>query len=436
MTDDEIRQLLLLKSEGPNLDYKSGFAWSKDNRDKKYELIRDLMAFANTKDGGRVIFGVRDEDLEFVGVSAEIFESIDPTDVVGMLHDNGAPKGRCAVFKREIDGRRVIVFDVAEFDETPIICTNGISSLDGSKRVILRQGAIYVRTGAGSTEEISAPDDMRSLIARAVARKSDELLKSFSDILTGRAVRLGESAAASYEPEITGAEALLQSKLEPHLTTGHFEVIAYPTVYNAKRISTIPEVAEAVRQSEVRLRGWNFPHTDKENAVPFANGFQSITIGHLFGRYVEGYRAYQSGLFLWKRAFWEDAEDKKSKNGRPQLSFISAIYSFTEYLLFLSRFYERIAPEATLRFAITLRGCDGRELASFEPLVAFWEGHISHEDVIRQEREVQIAELRASHLAIAAEMVKHVLHVFNWMDVSDAVIGDWQQKFIKREHGR
>ena len=290
-----------------------------------------------------------------------------------------------------------------------------------------------IRTGAGTTEEISAPDDMRSLIARAVARKSNELLKSFSDILTGRPVRLDESAAASYEPEITAAETFLQSKLEPHLTSGHFEVIAYPTVYNSKRIGTIPAVADAVRQSEVRLRGWNFPHTDKREAGPFANGFQSITISQIFGRYVEGYRAYQSGLFLWKRAFWEDAEDTKSKNGRPQLSFVSAIYSFAEYLLFLSRFYEQVAPEATLRFGITLRGCDGRELAAFEPLVAFWEGHVAHEDVIRQEREVQVAELRASPLAIAAEMVKHVLHVFDWMDVSDAIIADWQQKLIKRQ---
>lgn len=68
MTNDEIRHLIMLKSEGANLDYKAGFAWTKENRDKKYELIRDLIAFSNTKDGGRVIFGVRDEDLLFVGV--------------------------------------------------------------------------------------------------------------------------------------------------------------------------------------------------------------------------------------------------------------------------------------------------------------------------------------------------------------------------------
>src|SRR5438094_7955116 len=62
MTDEEIRNLILMKSEGPNLDYKAGFAWTKDKRDKKYDLIRDLMALSNMKDGGRVIFGVRDED--------------------------------------------------------------------------------------------------------------------------------------------------------------------------------------------------------------------------------------------------------------------------------------------------------------------------------------------------------------------------------------
>jgi hypothetical protein len=82
----------------------------------------------------------------------------------------------------------------------------------------------------------------------------------------------------------------------------------------------------------------------------------------------------------------------------PKAKFISAIWSFTEHLVFLSRLYERIAPDTTLRFAITLRGCNGRELAAFDPMVAFWEGHIAHEDVIRQAREVQVAEWRELHI--------------------------------------
>src|SRR5437762_9822826 len=63
-----------------------------------------------------------------------------------MRHDNAAPKVRCAVFKREIDGKRAVVFDVAEFDETPTICTNTILSSDGAKRTILREGAVCART--------------------------------------------------------------------------------------------------------------------------------------------------------------------------------------------------------------------------------------------------------------------------------------------------
>jgi predicted HTH transcriptional regulator len=211
MTDDDIERLVGLKSEGPNLDYKAGFAWIKDNRDKKYELIRDLIALANTKDGGRVIFGVRDGECELIGVSVDVYESVDPSNVVQMLHDNAAPQVRCAVYKREIDGKRVVVFDVAEFDETPIICTNGITSTDGSKRAILRQAAVYVRTVAATTEEVSSPDDMRKLISRAVSRKSDELLKAIRELLVGRPVGVSSDAAAAYAAEITQAEAFLRS---------------------------------------------------------------------------------------------------------------------------------------------------------------------------------------------------------------------------------
>jgi schlafen family protein len=300
MTDEEIRNLILLKSEGPNLDYKAGFPWTKDNRDKKYEIIRDLIALSNTKDGGCVIFGVRDEDLSFIGVSSDVYESADPSSVLQMLYDNAAPKACCAIFKREIDGKRVVVFDVAEFDETPTICTNTILSSDGAKRTILREGAVYVRTGAATTEEISTADDMRSLISRAVKRKSDDLLRSIRDLLTGKPASVGAESATEFAKEAREAEEFFDSKLGDALKSGHFEVLTHPTIHDPKRIQSHLEVKEALRASEVALKGWNFPHTDKENSGPFGRGFQSATI---WDRYVEGFRLYQSGLFLWRRAY-------------------------------------------------------------------------------------------------------------------------------------
>jgi hypothetical protein len=68
-----------------------------------------------------------------------------------------------------------------------------------------------------------------------------------------------------------------------------------------------------------------------------------------------------------------------------------------------------------------------------DPSIAFFGGYTAQEDVIRQESELQVSELRASHLAVAAEMVKHVFHVFGWFDVKDDVIASWQQRLLKRQ---
>lgn len=198
------------------------------------------MAMSNTKDGGRVIFGVADEDFSFTGVSEEIYEIADQSSVVEMLHDNSSPKVRCAVYKREIDGKRVVVFDVAEFDETPTICTNTISSIDGSKRTILRQGALYVRTEAATTEEVWSADDMRSVISRAVTRKSDDLLRSIRELLVGKPVTVGTESAAAFSEEICEAEGFVESKIGKSLNAGYVEVMAHPTMYDAKRIRSLP----------------------------------------------------------------------------------------------------------------------------------------------------------------------------------------------------
>ena len=216
LTDDDIRRLLQQRAETPNLDYKAGFAWTRENRDLKYELVRDLIAMANTQDGGRIVFGVTDGDLRFVGVSEETFTSVDVTSVLEMLHANADPKVRCTVYKREIDGMRMVVFDVAEFEETPIICTKTIWSTDGAgpKRMILRESAIYVRTGAASTVEVTAADDMRSLVTRAVRRKQAELLQAMSAILSGRPAATTDDSVKKFEAEIKKAQDFFQSELE------------------------------------------------------------------------------------------------------------------------------------------------------------------------------------------------------------------------------
>jgi len=214
--------------------------------------------------------------------------------------------------------------------------------------------------------------------------------------------------------------------------SGYFDVTAYPTVYNPKRITSLPEVQQVVRDCQVALRGWYFPHIQRDAAATFSNGFQSVMSNQ---KHTEAFRLYQSGLFRWRGMFWEDDPDApQSNSGSPGLSFIAAIWSFTEFFLFLSRLYERIAPDTTVRIVIRMSGCQGRELRAYDVMVPFFGGYVSQEDVISQEREVQVSELRASCMGIAVEMVKHIFHVFNWMDPQDSMITSWQQKLLKRQY--
>lgn len=429
MTEQEIRNLLAQKSETANLDYKEGFVWTKDNRDKKYELVRDLMALANTKDGGKILFGVRNADFEFVGVAEDIYKSIDPNNVVQMLHDKASPKINCSISKQEIDGKKLVVFDVAEFEDVPVICTDTVKSEDNA-RMILRKGALYFRTTAAATEEISSAEEMRNLVSRAMTRRGDELLRTIQRLISGRPLAPEISAAELYEKEIREAETFLVDSLgKEALASGHVAVIAYPTDYSQKRIGSIPETRKLIEKAEVALTGWNFPHTDRESSASFARGVQSITIWEDIR---EGYRFYQSGLFIWKHVYSEDIKEYRSKKNNRVLSFLRLIYSYTEFLLFFKRLYEEITPDGSIHIKLALCGCTDRQLAAPEGLLFLGDWFVSREDTIVIEQDIRVVELRASWQEIARRMVQHVLHVFNWLDVQDDVIANWQDKLLKR----
>ena len=214
LTEDDIRKVLATKSETANVDYREGFPWTNANLDKKYELVKDLMAMANTKDGGRVIVGVRNKTFELVGVAHDVYETFDANNVVQMAHDNAEPKIVCHVSKHVIDDKRLIVLDVEEFDDTPIICTNTIKSSETKPRMILREAAVYVRTSAATTEEITSPVEMRSLLGRALAKKKESLLQDIQNLLSGRAPAREVEGKSRYEEELLAAEQFVANALK------------------------------------------------------------------------------------------------------------------------------------------------------------------------------------------------------------------------------
>ncbi len=330
-----------------------------------------------------------------------------------------------------------MVIDVQEFNEVPILCKKDAHLTSASSKQILKQGQIYIRTEKGTSEVVSTSDDMREILGRAIIKKGDQRLRSIELLLKGKPFKDSNNFFKEYyQNEIQEGGEFLFSKLGDELGKyGYWEVYAYPYEYTENRIKEIPQAKELVLRSKVSLRGWSFPHTQNNAehglASNFGKGHQSFT---KWDRYREGYRIYQSGLFMWKRVLWEDIEGYKN-NGRNVLSFISFIWSVTEFMIFFKRLYEQIASNENIIIRIVLNGCNDRELVSFDHSVDIREGNICREDVpIVTEKTVNVVELKAAYKELAANIIKRIFSIFNWDDISEETIDQWQMKLIERRY--
>jgi hypothetical protein len=134
--DTVIKELINKRIETANLDYKAGFEWAKKNRDHQFELIRDILAMANTRDGGTIILGVKDDTRELAGVSKEVWNSFDQSAIGEMVHRYSKPKVGLQVIKTQVESKLVVALTIAEFEDVPIICTETITALNTTRPIV------------------------------------------------------------------------------------------------------------------------------------------------------------------------------------------------------------------------------------------------------------------------------------------------------------
>lgn len=416
-------QLLLQKTETKNLDYKQSFNWQTATKPEKCKLVKDIIAMANTQDGGNILFGVEDNTFNLVGLSEEDYLSFDTTDVNNFLHSYTDPKHSCNVSKPQYNGKDFVIISVPEFDEDPIICKKDAN--DEDNRLILQEGSIYIRTeSAQSTDKISTTE-MRELLGRAITKKGDELLASIERLIKGKPTVVSNDSQAKYDKEIEESKGFFDEKLGKHLTANtHWEVISYPIDYKEQRINNPKQIRTTINQSQVRLRGWYFPHFDKDPQEHsyFNKGDQNFASSTFPKLKLESYRAYTSGLFIFKGLM---SEDKNYDNG---LSFLSIIYSTTEFILFIKRYYEGIELDETdIYIQISLNNIKDKKLIMDD----LEDDYISQNNLSKLPATVNLVNLKASYFDIACKFIKHTFLMFNYDNISDSKIEIYQRKLLK-----
>ena len=430
LLEEDIKRLLSIKTETKNIDYKESLIWASGKNDQKLNIVKDILAMANTQDGGNIIIGVRDSNYECVGIPEEDYDSFDQTKVNDFLHNYTEPRHSCQVYKHTIDSKNIVVIYVPEFEDVPIICKNDANSIADPNKLILKKGQIYIRTDKATSGIISSAEEMREFLGRAISKKGDELLHTIDRLIKGKPLKPTDESKEKYDAEIKEAEVFLSENIGEELKKyGHWAIYAYPTEYVPNRISDQRIIKELIEKTEVDLRGWNFPHTDVQDTINFTRGRQSYTI---WDRFIEGYRAYKSSLFVCKKAFWEDVQGYTSNDDRLILSIPNLIWSITEFFLFFKRYYEEIAQNCDLSVKLVLNQTKNRKLGYLDHRDVFLRGSfIAKENSICIEEPIKVVELRASFKEIANSVILQIFRVFNCNDITEEYIGKWQNKLLE-----
>ena len=156
----------LISRESSQLEFKESFNWlSKD----KY--AKSMAAFANNR-GGFIIFGVKDQPRELVGLQSNNFEITDEAKITSYLNNVFSPEIIFEKFVVEIQSKNVGVLYTHQSSHKPVVCSKNDNEL--------KESDIYYRYNAKS-ERIKYPE-LKLLLEQIKTEERKSWMEHFEKI--------------------------------------------------------------------------------------------------------------------------------------------------------------------------------------------------------------------------------------------------------------
>lgn len=138
----------IISRESCTLEFKENF-----NKSSLAKYAKTMAAFAN-RDGGYMIFGVKNNPRTVVGMRDNTFEEYDDEKFVEKLNEYFAPEIKFERTTIKYFDLNIGIIYVYKSISKPVVCTKSIQS---NGNFVIREGAIYYRYSAKSPE-IKYPD--------------------------------------------------------------------------------------------------------------------------------------------------------------------------------------------------------------------------------------------------------------------------------------
>lgn len=428
-----LKEILLQGFESKDLDYKGPCHW--DEKDKKAccEIVKDILAMANTL-GGYIVMGVNEQENGFTweGLTLEQAKSFETSRINRFLQNYADPPINTLLKKIDHEDRTFVIIEVPRFADTPHICQKDYPS-------VLNAPALYVRTDTNESAPLKSSSDFRSIVEQAVRNRSDQLLSSMRAILTGSAVRSTTSDKEKFEQQFKSALERFKSfnAFADKDYNGYRETSFHPSQFMKERF-TLDDLSNAVKRAYANFKGWPFLYWKQnrpEVSYTIQDGLETYIIRRDFGGHdrLDFWRLHQSGFFYHRVLMWEEVYTR-SKELPLAIDFGEIAMYVAETIYCIGKIYEGLIPEdeeVDVRFRVL--GTEGRALKALDNRrMPPWDNYVCKIPKIIHECANPLADWRAGTVDLALEICKEIFVRFNWIEPNLSAAKQTIEKMFSR----
>lgn len=427
---------LLAQGEVQNVEFKGNERFDGDFR---AHLAAAIIAFANTSGGGTIVIGIEKDSQRVTGVSPENLRTFDPTDISKYLRERASTLPLFRVERYQHAAGIVLLIQVQEFDEVPIIVTKQIAN---SKKAYAQVGDILIRTRSSECRRISSVDEMQDLLTRAVMKRSEQLLGQIRIILSGEKPVIPERSPQEQFNELLPNWKEKVDTLASEIGAAarwEIQLLPIPLLTPVINLQSIPEL---VRRSAVRWRGWRFPQDfERLNFGKYYLDYAEvdIKISNTFGfPHNEFWQMSNRGAFGAASGMWQELVQQQAQFNYPPppnrlISAKDVCWTITEYFRFVTTIAETL-DYGSLWLRIALCNVNLRLLGDYDNPWFGLELKQSYLPTIELMGIFSQAELVSSWRTLAQDWAARMYTAFQFADVSKDHLASLQQDLMSRQY--
>jgi hypothetical protein len=431
-TSDELIRFIEAAGEHTNIDAKGPMEW--DGGEASAGLTKDILALANSRDGGVLVVGKEESQpgkFALSGLSEVQASSFETTKVATWVNNHCSPSVNLVCYRQERQGREFVVITVSEFHDVPVICTKQYELPGKPPKALLRKGSVYVRTANAESAPLATVEEMRNLIGLATTKRADQILAMFQAMLKGRPLLTEKPDEELFQAEQEEVRAALDSEFEGKTSQGAWTFLCHPVRHQAKRWEEADVLTSIIEKSEVRVRR-EFP--------PLGHDTHVREWGICNRRFEDAFGLARSGLFLSMRLFRENTVTFKNPwQPNPDipagqwLDFKLNLSLVIEFFMFLSRFAENFEVGEELVYEVSAGPLAGRRLATMDGNIDLDPTEPCRAGMFRRKKVVAVEVLRASWEEQCAKALHGFLELFSGPRITDETLMEWVEKFKERK---